>query len=149
MNTSSKTFELVDDKQTQIDLGRDSNPARTAIAFRTDPAPTPEANFSAVRLSVQSLRRGENGDVRAAASANGVFTSAQQVVIFLCVERQGEATEWNGTFTLDPGTYKGVISISDPRFPTTTVPSPSTWRFRTSGTSSCRWAASSCSAPST
>ena len=122
VNTNSKTFELVDDKQTQIDLGRDNNPARTAIAFRTDPTPAPDPKYSAVRLAVQSLRRGENGDVRAAASAYGVFTSAQQVVVFLCVERQGQATEWNGSFELDPGTYKGVISLSDPRFPTTTVP---------------------------
>jgi hypothetical protein len=121
-STNSKTFELVDDKQTQIDLGRDNNPARTAIAFRTDTTPNPDPKFPAVRLAVQSLRRGENGDVRAAATAYGVFTSAQQVVVFLCVERQGQAAEWDGSFELDPGTYKGVISLLDPRFPTTTVP---------------------------
>jgi hypothetical protein len=115
----SQELKLRDARDTQIALGNSPGPARTTIGLDTG-ALTGAPGDSRVALSIDSFRRGDNPQVIAAVHAYADFTAAQRITVFVCVERGSDTQP--SSFSLDPGIYTGVLSITDPRLPTTAVP---------------------------
>ncbi len=120
---ATRTLEITDITQTQISLGRGPGPARTAIILRTDQMSSLPSD-PAVQLRVVQFRRGINPSLTQAVQAYGEFTSSQVVTVFLCIEREHLTYDvpWMPPYKLDPGTYSGAVTITDPRLPATSIP---------------------------